>query len=118
MRLANLAEEVRSLDSQEEPLNGVPEHIREDIAATSVTDTDRRHGIKLVSCKPNERLSRFRIEVEEGLFSNGTDYRRTVSGTDEMLKSDQALVIGSAVALAALAGFAIGLFIGRRHDDQ
>ena len=44
--------------------------------------------------------------------------RGTVLRNNDLLKSDQALVIGSAVALAALAGFAIGLFIGRRHDDQ
>ena len=95
----------------------VTEHIREEITETSATDADRRHGIKLVSCQSKAKPSRFRIDVEDGLLSKGIGKRKPVFGTHGMPKSDQPRAIGSVVFLAALAGLAIGLFIGRRRDD-
>ena len=100
-------------------MNSVPEHILEELDETTVTEPDRRRGMKLIPGNSTKTRSRLRIDVDDSLLDgDGASPKRmrqdrTSSG---LPLSEKEQTTTPVVLFAALAGLAIGFFVGRRRD--
>jgi len=100
-------------------VNSVPEHIPDEVAEDA--PTDRRHGMKLIPLASSKKRMSFRIDVDDALLRPATplpDGKRQTSRKRHLPKSEPSVVVSSAVALAVIAGLAVGFLVGRRRDGK
>lgn len=100
-------------------MNSVPEQISKELNESTTADVDRRRGMKLISCNSSKTQSRFRIAFADDLLDRQEVSPMRTTGTDsksgEVCESVPRQTTAPVVMLAAVAGLAIGFFVGRRY---
>ena len=99
-------------------MNSVPEHMTDEVTENAVS-IDRRRGMKLIPCASSKKQSSLRIDVDDSLLKPAAmspDGRIQTSRTRNLPANELVSVRRSAIALAAMAGLAIGFLLGRRRE--
>ena len=98
-------------------MNTAPGHITNHVAEDDTSDP--RHGMKLITSGSSKGRSRVRIALHDNLLPPKSMFKgrqRMASENRDLPENEEFSVPGSVVVLAALAGLAIGFFVGRRRD--